>query len=108
MLYFKKIIVRRFHNGDNDTTKVSVHTRQLNFSLQELQNFVDANDIITDPDYQRNYVYDVKRASKLIESILIGIPIPVIYLAEENEGVYSRRPAKNNVFCEISEKMSLP
>lgn len=74
---------------DSNSKKVSVHTRQLNFSLQELQNYVDANDIITDPDYQRRYVYDAKRASKLIESILIGIPIPVVYLAEEDEGIYS-------------------
>lgn len=66
-----------------------VHTRQLDFSLQELQNRVDANDIITDPDYQRRYVYDTKRASKLIESILLGIPIPIVYLAEEDEGIYS-------------------
>lgn len=61
----------------------------MNISLQELKNSVDVNDIITDPDYQRKYVYDDKRASCLIESILIGIPIPVIYLAEEDEGVYS-------------------
>lgn len=74
---------------DIDAEKLTVHTRQINFSLQELQNYVDANDIITDPDYQRNYIYDVKRASRLIESILIGIPIPVVYLAEEDEGVYS-------------------
>ena len=50
----------------------------MNLSLQELKNSVDANDIITDPDYQRKYVYDDKRASCLIESVLIGIPIPVI------------------------------
>lgn len=66
-----------------------VHTRSMNLSLQELKNMVDANDIITDPDYQRRYVYDDKRASCLIESVLIGIPIPVIYLAEEEESVYS-------------------
>ena len=68
---------------------IVVHTRIMNISLQELKNSVDANDIITDPDYQRKYVYDDKRASCLIESILIGIPIPVIYLAEENDGTLS-------------------
>lgn len=72
-----------------DIEKVIVHTRAMNLSLQELKNSVDANDIITDPDYQRKYVYDDKRASCLIESILIEIPIPVIYLAEEDDGVYS-------------------
>lgn len=66
-----------------------VHTRQINYSLGELQNVVEANDIITDPDYQRNYVYDNKHASLLVESILIGIPIPIIYLAEEDDGVLS-------------------
>ena len=68
---------------------IVVHTRIMNISLQELKNSVDANDIITDPDYQRKYVYDDKRASCLIESILIGIPIPLIYLAEENDGTLS-------------------
>lgn len=74
---------------NTEVENVTVHTHQMNISLQELKNSVDANDIITDPDYQRKYVYDDKRASCLIESILIGIPIPVIYLAEEDEGVYS-------------------
>ena len=64
---------------DADLEHITVHTRAMNLSLQQLKN----------PDYQRKYVYDDKRASCLIESILIGIPIPVIYLAEEEDGVYS-------------------
>ncbi|MBR4758206.1 MAG: DUF262 domain-containing protein [Bacteroidaceae bacterium] len=39
------------------------------------------------PDYQRKYVWDSKKASLLIESILLGIPIPLIYLADEGNGV---------------------
>lgn len=74
---------------ENELENIVVHTRAMDISLEQLKNFVDANDIITDPDYQRKYVYDDKRASCLIESILIGIPIPVIYLAEEEDGVYS-------------------
>ncbi len=74
---------------NDEINRVKVHTRSMNLSLQELKNSVDANDIITDPDYQRKYVYDDKRASCLIESVLIGIPIPVIYLAEEEDSVYS-------------------
>ena len=75
--------------NNSEIERVTVHTRSMSLSLQQLKNSVDANDIITDPDYQRKYVYDEKRASCLVESILIGIPIPVIYLAEEDEGVYS-------------------
>ena len=37
--------------------------------------------LVIQPNYQRKYVWDAKKASKLIESILINIPIPIIYLA---------------------------
>lgn len=42
--------------------------------------------IILDPDYQRNYVWNNTKASLLIESILLNIPIPVIYASENEEG----------------------
>ena len=38
------------------------------------------------PDFQRGYVWDNTKASRLIESILLGIPLPTIYLAEEIDG----------------------
>ena len=46
----------------------------------------DSNDIILDPHYQRSYIWDNKRASLLIESILLNVPIPVIYVAEDDDG----------------------
>lgn len=42
--------------------------------------------IILDPDYQRNYVWNNTKASLLVESILLNIPIPVIYASENEEG----------------------
>lgn len=42
--------------------------------------------IILDPDYQRNYVWPPQKASLLVESILLNIPIPVIYASENDEG----------------------
>lgn len=66
-----------------------MHTEQKDLTLAQLKEMYDANDIITDPDYQRNYIYNRERASSLVESILIGIPIPIVYLCEEDEGIYS-------------------
>ena len=43
-------------------------------------------DLILDPEFQRRYVWDNKKASLLIESVLLEVPIPVIYLAEEDDG----------------------
>lgn len=38
------------------------------------------------PEYQRKFVWDQKQASRLIESILLGVPLPMIYLAEQPDG----------------------
>jgi len=39
--------------------------------------------LIVQPDFQRQYVWDTTKASRLIESALLGIPIPVIYISQE-------------------------
>ncbi|MBR4254118.1 MAG: DUF262 domain-containing protein [Lentisphaeria bacterium] len=41
-------------------------------------------ELIVQPDFQRLYVWDAQKATSLIESALIGIPLPVIYLFEED------------------------
>ncbi len=40
------------------------------------------------PGFQRNYVWDIKQASRLIESILIGLPIPQIFLYQEGKNSF--------------------
>lgn len=48
--------------------------------------FVDS--IILQPDYQREYRYSISDESLLIESIIISIPIPAIFLANDRyEGI---------------------
>src|SRR3990172_3109289 len=38
------------------------------------------------PQFQRQYVWDNVKASRLIESIFLDIPLPIIYLSEEEDG----------------------
>lgn len=45
----------------------------------------DENDIFV-PDYQRDFVWDEVRQSKLIESITLGLPIPIVFMAEDSNG----------------------
>lgn len=47
------------------------------------------DDIKLDPDYQRSYIWDNKKASLLIESILLNVPIPVIYVEEEEDSTWN-------------------
>lgn len=41
-----------------------------------------------DPDFQRNSIWDLRQKSELIESILMGIPLPIIYVKEDDVGAY--------------------
>ena len=66
-----------------------VFTEKKDFPLSTLKEMVDDGDIIPNPEYQRDYVYTDKQASKLVESVLMGIPIPTIYLCVEEDNTYS-------------------
>ena len=69
---------------EEQSTKVFTQTKDLPIST--IKEMFDEGDIIPQPTYQRDYVMDDKQASKLIESILIQIPIPTVYLCEESDG----------------------
>lgn len=43
------------------------------------------NGSIVIPDYQRNYVWNIKQASLLIESFLMGLPVPQVFFYVEND-----------------------
>lgn len=52
------------------------------FNVITIYNFMESG-AVKIPGFQRNYVWDINRASKLIESIILGLPIPQIFLYEE-------------------------
>ena len=66
-----------------------VFVEKKSITLSEFKTMWDEGDIELNPDYQRDYVYSEARASKLVESILMGIPIPTIYLSQEQDETYS-------------------
>jgi Protein of unknown function DUF262 len=61
-------------------------TQPYDLAVSDLVNQIENGDIILRPVYQRRYVWDNTKASKLVESLLINVPIPVCYLAEEVDG----------------------
>lgn len=56
-----------------------VFTDKKDFPLSLIKEMFDDGDIIPQPDYQRDYVMDNKTASRLIESVLLNIPIPTVF-----------------------------
>ena len=57
------------------------------FNIITLVNFIESGALFI-PGFQRNYVWDITKASKLIESILMGLPIPQIFLYEEDDNKF--------------------
>ena len=51
--------------------------------ISGLMSDFNEGDLVINPIWQRLYVWDDTKASRLIESILLNIPIPMIYVAEE-------------------------
>ena len=66
-----------------------VYTDRKDLTMANILEMFNDGDLIPQPDYQRDYVMDRKQASKLIESILLQIPIPTVYLCEESDGTLS-------------------
>ena len=70
----------------NATVKISKVQYSL-FELKRKYENIERPDIILDPKFQRGSVWKKgKQRSELIESILMGIPIPIIYLFETKDG----------------------
>lgn len=57
------------------------------FNIKTLYDFTESG-IVEIPSFQRNYVWDIKRASKLIESIIMGLPVPQIFLYEKSKNKF--------------------
>ena len=68
-------------------TDTEVRIAKEQSSVFELLRREARGQLVLAPDFQRKLVWDRKHQSELIESILMGIPIPLIYLFEDENGV---------------------
>jgi Protein of unknown function DUF262 len=71
-----------------EKAKLFVSTDDYSVSIGELSNWYSNKEIIINPDFQRLFRWSPKQKSALIESILLGIPIPPIFVYENKNGVY--------------------
>ena len=63
-----------------------IDVRDSPMSVFQAYTMINDNDINLSPDFQRNIVWVSKRKSRLIESILLRIPIPVFYFSQGKNG----------------------
>lgn len=66
-----------------------IKTDSYAMSIGELVNIYNEDEINISPSYQRYFRWNIKQKSDLIESIVLGIPIPPIFVAQENDGKWN-------------------
>jgi hypothetical protein len=59
---------------------------RLDMSFGELINMYDSEELIIDPNFQRLFRWGIYQRTRFIESILCGIPVPSMFVAEDTEG----------------------
>lgn len=60
--------------------------RNENRTVHDVLRRIDKGSFVMDPDFQRDFIWPEDKQSKLIESVLMRIPLPVFYLAEDEAG----------------------
>lgn len=75
---------------DNDVsiTSYDISVIPNDFNVMTIDNLIEKG-VIKMPGFQRNYVWDRKRASRFIESLIIGLPVPQIFLYQIERNQYS-------------------
>ncbi len=81
-----------FEDYAQDTDEIEVEEYDItvspnDFNVMTLHNFVESG-AVQIPGFQRNFVWDLRRASKLIESIILGLPIPQLFLYEQQRNQF--------------------
>lgn len=86
-------MIEAIENGNSlqaeiDTTKKEITTDGYPMSIGELSSLYKDGELDIHPEFQRFFRWSITQKSKLIESILLGIPIPSIFVAQREDGVW--------------------
>ncbi len=79
-----EIDVQELDLADYPLDDILIRTSQL--CIRQVIEEIDEGLYILDPDFQRAFVWTLEQQSRLIESVLMRIPLPVFYFAETKEG----------------------
>jgi hypothetical protein len=68
--------------------EIRIVTEQARYPLDSIPTMLDSKKYILDPEYQRRKRWDNIRKSRLIESFIMNVPIPPIFLYEIEYSIY--------------------
>lgn len=85
-LEFEQPLEEDIEHIETFTAERRVYADQGDPEIESLYGKYKRGKLVVQSDFQRYFVWDTKKSSRLIESVLLDIPLPVIYLAEEQDG----------------------
>ena len=80
------IILKKEIDEEIKNAQKKLKKERLDMSFGELVNLHEDGNLIIDKEFQRYFRWNDSQKSRLIESILVGIPIPSIFVVEDEEG----------------------
>lgn len=69
-----------------ETSRNTLQTDKLDMSFGEIMSMYERGEIIINPNFQRLYRWSEYQKTRFIESVIIGIPIPPVFVAEDDSG----------------------
>lgn len=67
---------------------LQLQTKSIDLSLNELADMHKNGELNISPEYQRLFRWDEEKQSRFIESLILEMPIPAIYVVETDDGIY--------------------
>lgn len=71
-----------------DSAVTRVRTRALDVSFNELFDMYKSKELVIAPDFQRLFRWSEVKQSQFVESLILELPVPPIYVVEIEDGIY--------------------
>lgn len=71
---------------DIESGRNNLKTDRLDMSFGEIISMYEKDEIIINPEFQRFYRWTDYQKSRFLESVILGIPVPPIFVAEDTNG----------------------
>lgn len=71
-----------------ETKRKTVSFDSYDLSVRQVLDMVESGDIFVPPEYQRQFIWDADRQSILVESVLLGIPVPSLFMAMNSDSTW--------------------
>lgn len=71
-----------------DAKITAVRTSNLDLSMNEIADMYQAGELIIDPEFQRMFRWSPGAQSRFVESLILELPVPPIFLIEREDRVY--------------------